>query len=88
MSTFVTYDARTGEILSVHHGSMDVDHARRFAQQRSKADREHIDAIAVEMNALTRGKCYKVDPQRKTIIESPAGEGMGFAVGSAAELRS
>jgi len=80
--TYVTYDTRTGEILSAHYGATDATHARHTAQTRSGVEGAHIGVIEVPSRAHERGKHYKVDTRSKTLVESAVGEhGVGFGFG-------
>lgn len=88
MATYVTYDIRSGKVISVHHGSTDIHHVRQRAHQHSKIDPQHIDAIAVDIKTLSKGKRYKVDLQSRTLAEATAGEGLGFSFGVTADLRA
>lgn len=83
MTTYVTYDARSGRIISVHHGAVDTRQARQRAQHHSKIGEEHIAVITVPSGAAERGKKYKVDLARKALVEAVGGEGgvsFGFGV--------
>ncbi|MBB5508906.1 hypothetical protein [Paraburkholderia atlantica] len=76
MTTFVTYDTRSGKIISVHHGATDVKKVRQRAHDHSKIDHQHIDVIPIQLDALQREKRYKVDHASKTLVEAPANEGI------------
>jgi len=79
--TYVTYDTRTGRILSAHYGATDATHARHTAR-RSGVEDAHIGVIEVPSRAHERGKHYKVDTRSKTLVESAVGEhGVGFGFG-------
>ena len=80
--TYVTYDTRTGRILSAHYGATDAAHARHTAQTHSGVEAAHIGVIEVPSRAHERGKHYKVDTRSKTLVESAVGEhGVGFGFG-------
>jgi hypothetical protein len=76
----VTYDIRSGRIMSLHHGPVGPEHARRRAHEHSKPGVENIGVITVPSNAFGRGKRFKVDVARKTLVESPEGAGFAFGV--------
>jgi hypothetical protein len=86
MMTYVTYDARSGQIISVHHGATDQSQVRQRAHQHSKIGHEHIGVITVQPEAAQRGKRYKVDVSRKALVEAGVGEGVGFSFGVIARL--
>jgi hypothetical protein len=88
MTIYVTYDTRSGKIISVHHGATDVNQARQRAHDRRKIDQQHIDVISVEPDRLQNGKQYKVDQGRKVLVEAAPGEGLGFGFGVTARLRA
>jgi hypothetical protein len=85
MQTHVAYDARSGQIISIHHGPSDVSQIRERAHHRSKIEHKHIEVIPVQAEAVQRGKTYKVDAGRKALVEAPAGEGVSFAFGRIAK---
>jgi hypothetical protein len=83
MKTHVTYDSRSGQIISVQHGAADAAFALRQAHRRLKIAQEHLAAIEIGSDAMRSGKLYKVDPKHKTLVEVQAGEkGSGFAGGT------
>ncbi|MBZ5531017.1 MAG: hypothetical protein LAO20_06270 [Acidobacteriia bacterium] len=83
MKTHIAYDTRSGQIISVHRGPADAAHAQQRAHERSKIAREHLAAIEVQSDAMQPGKLYKIDPQRKALVEVAAGEkGSGFGGGT------
>ena len=91
MSTaYVAFDTRSGRIISVHHGASDASYARqraqgysKIAQDYSKIADEYIAVIAVPSGACEQGKQYKIDIDRKMLVETAAGEqGVGFGFGS------
>jgi len=85
MHTHVAYDARTGQIISIHHGPADVSQIRERARDRSKIEPQHIELISIQPETVQRGKRYKVDHARKALVEAPSGEGVGFAFGPIAK---
>ena len=81
-TTYVTFDTRSGRILSVHHGAVDARHARECAQSHAKLSDEHIGVITVPSDAVEREKQYKVDVGRNVLVAVAAGEdGVGFGFG-------
>jgi hypothetical protein len=81
-TTFVAFDTRSGQILSVYHGAVDARHARESAQYHSKISDEHIAVISVPSQSVELGKQYKVDVGRKVLVEAATGEsGVGFGFG-------
>jgi hypothetical protein len=86
MTIHIAYDARSGKIISVHHGATDAADVRQRAHKHSKIEATHIAVIDVKPGAAQPGKRYKVDPGRKTLVEAAAGEGIGFSVGSVARM--
>jgi hypothetical protein len=84
-SSRLTYDTRTGRIISLHHGQVDDAHARRKAQQYTSIGDEHITVITVPLDGFKPSQRYKVDTNRKTLVECAVGDGgVGFSVGSTA----
>ena len=85
MATFVSYDRRSGKIISVHHGSTDIQHAKLRAHEYSRADAAEIDVISVDPLTLVRGKRYIVDSLTKSLVET-AGDDVGFSFGLAGSI--
>jgi hypothetical protein len=83
-TTYVTFDKRSGQILSVHHGAIDAKEARTGAQYHRQHDAkisdEHIDVIPIPSDALDMEKLYKVDVSRKVLVAATAEDG-GVAFG-------
>jgi hypothetical protein len=88
MTTYVTYDTRTGVIVSVHYGATDEKQVLQRSRRRRKIDERYIDVIPVAQGSLEKGKRYKVDQGRKALLEAAAGDGLGFSFGETARLRS
>jgi hypothetical protein len=86
-TTYVTFDKRSGQILSVHHGAIDAKEARAGAQhhrQHDKISDEHIEAIPIPSDALDMEKLYKVDVGRKVLVAATAQDGgVAFGFGEA-----
>ena len=87
MTTHVTYDARSGRIIGVHYGATDINLLRQSAHRRAKVPSEHVDVLQVPSGAAGKGKRYKVDTSRKTLVEASQGEGVGFAFGVTGNFR-
>jgi len=86
-TTYVAYDTQSGRIISVHHGAPDACYARQRAQNHSKLAEEYIVVIEVPSGACERGKQYKIDIDRKMLVETEEGEqGFGFGFGKTGEL--
>jgi len=88
MTTYVTYDTRSGQILSVHHGAIDATEARAGAQHHrpddAKINDEHIGVFTIPSDALDKEDLYKVDVDRKVLVAATAEEGgVGFGFGEA-----
>lgn len=80
--TYVGFDTRTGQILSVHHGRGDAKEAERSAREHAKVGEEHVGMMAVSTEAMKEGKHYKVDVGRKVLVGLEATEGgSGFSFG-------
>jgi hypothetical protein len=79
ITTYVTFDKRSGQILSVHHGAIDAKEARSSAQHHRHDDAkirdEHIEVIALPSDPLDNEKLYKVDVARKVLVAATAQEG-------------
>lgn len=84
-ATYIAFDVRSGQILSVHHGADNAEYVRERVQQRSKISREHVEVIAASAPFGEKGKRYKVDIARKALVEAEAGDrAVGFAFGHVA----
>lgn len=86
MATYITYDVRSGQIISVHHGAPDVNQAHQPAHHHSKIDQQHMEVISIQHETLQKGKRYKVDHGRKVLVEAAAGEGLSFSFGETARM--
>jgi hypothetical protein len=89
-TTYVAFDARSGRILSVHHGAMDAKEARegnaRYHSQYhgrhdAKISDEHVAVITVPSDTVEQGKRYKVDVSRKALVATEDKDGVGFGFG-------
>jgi hypothetical protein len=84
-NTYVAFDTRSGQILGVHYGAVDASEVRANAQNDAKISAEHVAVITVPYDAVERGKQYKVDVDRNVLVETAAGDGVGFAFGEAGQ---
>jgi hypothetical protein len=84
MSAHVAYDTKTGRIIAVHHGQVNKEHARQLAanyakiRQHTKSKGEKIGegqiaVISVALEDFNPTKQYKVDAERKTLVETDKG---------------
>jgi len=88
MTTYVTFDKRSGQILSVHHGAIDAKEARTGAQYHRQHDAkisdEHLEVIPIPSDALEPDKLYKVDVGSKVLVTATAQDGgVAFGFGEA-----
>jgi hypothetical protein len=85
-NTHVTFDTRSGQILSVHLGAADAHDARRSAQHHPEFSDEHVDVIEVSSASVESDKHYKVDVGGGGLIEvSPEEGGVRFGFGVTGE---
>ena len=87
-TTYVTFDTRSGQILSVHHGATDEKEAQAGAQYHrhpdAKINDEYVGVISVPSAALATEALYKVDVANKELTVATAEEGgVGFGFGEA-----
>jgi hypothetical protein len=83
MTATIAFDVRNGRILSAHHGAVDHGRVRQSAQLHSKIDDKHIELITVNPYDLEKGKQYKVDLSRKSLVPTAVGEtGVWFGFGT------
>jgi len=92
-TTYVTFDKRSGQILSVHHGAIDAKEARTSAQHHrhddAKISDEHIEVIPIPSDALDNEKLYKVDVNRKVLVAATAQDGgVTFSFGEVGQSSS
>ena len=88
-TTYITFDTRSGQILSADHGTVDAKESWRGAQYQTPFHRqhdatisdEHVAVIAVPSDAVELGKQYKVDVSRKALVAVESKEGVGFGFG-------
>src|SRR5262245_24431706 len=79
--SYVAFDVRTGQILSVHHGATDSIQAREAAQRLTKISEDYVAVITVASDALERGNLYRVDIDSNVLVAA-AQEGDPPGVGS------
>jgi hypothetical protein len=87
-TTYVAFDKRSGQIVSVHHGAMDANDARTGAHHQRQHDArisdEHIEVMPIPSGAIDNDKLYKVDVDRKVLVTATALDGgVTFGVGEA-----
>ena len=90
---YLTFDKRSGQILSVHHGAIDVKDARTVAQyHNANVSDEYVDTISISSDTLDKEKLYKVDASRKVLVAATVQDGgvaFGFsAAGGSSSRRS
>ena len=85
-NTHVTFDTRSGQILSVHLGAADAHDARRSAEHHPEFSDEHADVIEVSADSVEADKHYKVDVGGRALVEAtPEEGGVGFGFGVTGE---
>lgn len=83
-SAHITFDKRSGQIVGMHHGSIDISRARQLAARSPRVNAEHIAVISVPARSVERGKLYKVDVKSHKLVEVTRPEkGAGFGFGGA-----
>src|SRR4051794_28177166 len=84
-TTYITFDKRSGQILSAHHGAIDAKDARAVAQYHDANIRDKdIETISVSSDTFDKEKLYKVDVGRKVLVAATVqGSGVGFGFGAA-----
>src|SRR5262249_9800368 len=89
-SAHVTYDARSGRIVGVHHGPVDIEYVRRRMEHYSKMKpyidlgKENVATITINSSDFKPGKTYKVDVHHKKLIEAAGTDGgVGLCYGAA-----
>ena len=94
-TTYITFDTRSGRILSAHHGATDAREALRGAHYHTrypghaaKTSDEDVAVIAVSSDAVEHGKHYKVDVKSRTLVASEGNDGIGFGFGSSGRSSS
>jgi hypothetical protein len=86
--TYVAFDTRSGQILSVHHGGEDAKelegaeyHTQYHEQFDAQISDEDVKVIVVPSDATEQGKQYKVDVKRQALVETEGEDGVGFGFG-------
>ena len=89
-SAHVTYEAKSGRIVGVHHGPVDVEYIRgrieHYSSMKPYIDfgKEKVATITINSSDFKQGKTYKVDVHQKKIIEAAGADGgVGFGYGAA-----
>jgi hypothetical protein len=92
-TTHITFDTRSGKIISAHHGAEDpkmatqILHRQATLYPQAKIEKEYVEVITVPADAMQPGKQYKVDPRSKSLIPISAGEsGVSFGFGASARF--
>jgi hypothetical protein len=80
-TTYVAFDTRSGQILTVHHGATNANEVEESVQNDANIMAEDVAVITVPYNAIESGKQYRVDVDRNTLVETSAGQGVGFTFG-------
>jgi hypothetical protein len=80
-TTYVAFDTSSGQILTVHHGAANASEVEESVQNDANITADDIAVIAVPYDAIEQGKQYRVDVDRNTLVETTAGQGVGFAFG-------
>jgi hypothetical protein len=84
MTTYITFDKRSGEILSAHHGAIDAKDARAVAHNDGHIRDKDTETISIPSDSLDKGKLYRVDVGRKVLVAATVqGSGVGFEFGAA-----
>jgi hypothetical protein len=76
MKTYVVFDRKTGEILRTHVQSDDHHDATEHILKTGNPDLQRT-ADVLEVEALTPGASYKIDPKTKKLITIEAGQSRG-----------
>jgi hypothetical protein len=89
-NAYITYDRRSGQIVGVHHGVANEDHAKKTAQRHlKKLPADHLEVLRVEAESMDPGKHYKVDVARKALVgASPQEAGGRFGFGKTGSASS
>ena len=85
---YVGFDTRSGQIVSAHHGATNAEEARIASQRYAKMAPEHLAMLPLEADAMERGKHYKVDVERKMLVQTEANGGSSFSFGSTGRANS
>lgn len=84
-TTYITFDKRSGQIFSAHHGAIDAEDARTVAQYHdANISDKDIETISISSDTLDKEKLYKVDVGRKVLVAATVQDGgVAFGFGSA-----
>jgi hypothetical protein len=84
-TTYVAFDTRSGQILSVHYGAVDAKEIREGAEYHTQYEAnisdEYVEVLTVPPDTLEQGKQYKVDVSRKALVATEGQDGVGFSFG-------
>jgi len=78
---YVAFDTRSGQILSVHLGSVAAVNERESAQRHAKIGEAHLGLITVSSDDVEWGMQYKVDVGHNVLVTATSEEGVGFDSG-------
>jgi len=81
-TSYVAFDTRSGDIVSVHYGAEDDASALERAQRHARIEPESVAILSVPADTIERGRPYKVDLDSGELIEAPEDAGVSFAIGS------
>jgi hypothetical protein len=77
-TTHIAYETETGRILSVHHFEGEPEdplNLRRTAAYDTGVAENGIAVMSVQPDEIDAERRYKIDHERKALIEVPDGEG-------------
>jgi hypothetical protein len=77
-TTHIAYEIGTGRILSVHHFEgepEDPQNLRRTAAYDTGVAESGITVMSVQLDEIDPERRYKIDHERKALIEVPDGQG-------------
>jgi hypothetical protein len=77
-TTQIAYETETGRILAIHHFQgepEDQQNLMRATAYLTDVAESGITVISVQSDELDPGRNYKVDHERKALIDVPDGEG-------------
>jgi hypothetical protein len=82
----IAYEITTGRILLLHHFAAEPAEPeldRREAMELSELSEDQVAVISVAAAEVEATRLYRVDVDRKALVEAEAGEGgVGFTVAS------
>ena len=91
----VSFDKRSGRIISVHPGAQNAEAVRDRALSYSryplgrgpKTSDADLAVLSVSEDAFERGKWYKVDVSRNAVVATASHTGVNFSFGSSARSK-